>query len=654
LDNRNIFILGTEYHTEGGVDVADNTGTLYKYNSVTNILTKLNGTSYIAMQNVVNNYQYFEFDTYVAAYIGSDNGTPIIIYYVSLKPNGAYPEPLNYSTSLIILNGLTNSLIYDSIGSGDYYLYRDDFPTGYYSVVVDRVMAVETLNNSINLAFNRLMNFDTTYLNIEFNDPTDFSDGLILHVPLHNSRFARISMGSIHFWGDTPEKCVIGPDPIYPGELRLLRAESFFTQAFAAYTKGTSLLCAGKSSTYYGLEDEPDYSSRKIMTFTGEIKYSKGPVFDLSLAGSPTCSLEMYPDGEYREVYWLGYYWSDNERISAQSRYALNSFREGQTCIPAPTLPGWEAFTPIKYTTTYFRGAAYIENTNNLITFWYTKYPDDVWGILTFYGMNSSWMGSIKKYPLDMPIVRKAYVIKSKLFIQSFPTFAGHGILMYVPLEGYLEAEPTSITTDSTKLFIGGKTLVETVTSGVYFDHLGNPVTPDIAFSGFLSSPLALTFTIPEMLVSGVYEVDYNHIIPDNSGCAYVKLYGTDALVYGNIAPYSLIKFNTNYFEDLSGTLPSGTCATSIDIGTDVYMCTELGKIYRTTDLSTWELYHSGNPISTSILTYEDDFYVATPTGADSLLRTITLDTPNFTAADTGLPSGINILDIEEEVYSDR
>jgi len=318
----------------------------------------------------------------------------------------------------------------------------------------------------------------------------------------------------------------------------------------------------------------------------------------------------------------------------------------------------------------FLKGCMVIRPNGYNITFYETDYDDDVWGYLTFNGIEGLLITDIVKIPyayFGISFYHYGFEyptgIYSLMAVEDGDAWTKNMTLWTTTIIQSPKAKPTSFTvTSDDEMFIGARIEVNSflTISGVLVDSedlFGIPrYRPPIGF--YTTLPGAVTTSGDK--TSSIFS--YSRIM-GMSGYAYTRKYSFDSAVFtGNLFPYQLALMSRFTWDDLTFDLPENNFAKTIEYaGENIYYMGNNG-IYKSVGdfilgvsgtapkISTWSLFNTSlGAINSSILTSLNFMYVDAAT-----LVTSPIGVVDFIEADGGLPEGVVILDLEEEIYADR
>jgi len=662
-----LYILGNESHVSGGTPFADPEYSVYLYDANTNILALVSDSvvSTITAETYGPSglYSYAINSTGEKISVGTNGTSPVVILKTRVYRGGAYYE------TTIIVNAATNNIIYESYANNDAEVWEAMLGEAGHYKIAGAQFRVHTFGGITHLfdigarQFPGWMLFQNSNMGILAGYASSFPvlNGFykLLNIRDDARYTATINAGGISYYGNTPTVCA---GQIAYGKIQLT-FECFegIPAALFAHGNGDDVSFVGGGPVFthskrtISTSWTGEYSSTKASTSHRELRSMGNRVFfsvddaqvGISVAdGAFTCANELY----WSNTFFKGKYDDNNELfyISLADRISKDAFLDGgiETACEASVSADWDRYRMLLGGDNADPNYLYITDTSFVIALVYTQE-----GVKQGYLSFASPVGP--KFSIDLleglKSFEKAFYVGGKIFL--FENVYSN-TLYWVEYSLPVNAEPTSVTTVDDTIFIGGSINIPTMFSGATYTTSGISVSS--LMTNYPRPAMALSFTLPTMAAPGLYHASPYVKLFGVDGEALVSLYESDAFVHGNILPYRAALINNTYLEDISATLPSGFISRSVEFGLNTYLCGQGGDIYVSSDLDTWEHYDSISSIRATHLSYLDELYAATPLAANSLVRTTSLLVPNFTAADSNLPVGAIVLDLEDDLYADR
>ncbi len=680
-----LLIFGQETHKEEDpetyeeIEVSDPNGTLYRYTESTNTLTKICGDlESVLSEYVTTNFGGFTYNYWGGGFIITDEAHPLIALnvYTNSYTDGGVTYSLERCTVVLRATVEGYTALFDSYTSNYYTEVRR--PTLYsitpyfighisYNSIGHRgiwgstVPAIGFVGATSDYRYPVELLYTNSGKRLYFKGQFSTDTFELHHVPPEVKVYVRISSSGFELFGSEP--AYLTYEDGYTGSAwnedtyRIVN-----TTTIGAYLTGTSFGALDLLSEIHNRIERGDstlfYADRYLVRGDGEVLDAEfattGQVGSHPLSSLHNCttSNSLTLDADFH----LKSYTQTNQ-VNTQSRRDGNLYRKsGDTS--GCTDPQWDSLDLPEsgtYSYSYAYGRFYVWNTGLFFTLYYTDYPDSFNGYVTFFGIDHAYLPFVaKKYGFSsdtLPLeARRGYHLRDNIYA----TNELDGYIHYIEWPFYLQADPTSITILGDELVIGGSTDSIELPSGTVFLVSGEVSTQEASLSGWKERPIFAQVEIPELSASGYVPTNnYTQILPSGN-FSLVKEFNNTILLHGDLLPDRLLQIVPGISVDnLSYNLPSGISrSVDYDSNDNIYLSLNVestGRVY-TLSGETWSLERIDDPISTALIT-EDDFIFI---GHSGTIPGVTRYTTSWQAADTGLPSGIIVTDLEEDFYADR
>lgn len=662
-----LLILGYEQHYENDVYVEDPHFSTYIYDERTNILTKVADNLREAIEeHVAENFDrdLVLLPTAVIKITGIVREYIYDMVVVYIQGNGISSDSVDVYNCTFFLNATPDGykVLWDTYTSGFYIETEKDSICSVdcfcFSIMVklptDTVLAHSKLYTyssflDINLSADYL--YQNTGAKIRIKGIAGWTEYKYLHRPLSFHTYYKITPFGIEPYLEEVTETI----PVYNENTNTYDINARHMRriySFIRYLGGTRLFSECRVK-----EEIEDYKA--IFTVTRLLRDPYGLVLDTETGGLEIEASHSCPDpsiyGYIDETYYMSEYLTPYKKISAFDRYANNLYYTnvfsggppGNKCND----PLWRSYTPPPgwFWAGPF-GRFYIWNTGLVFSIYYTNFPDDVFGHVTFLGADRAWL----------PFVEKSTTLAAPT--QGIIGYAlQDNIYVMTPIDGVkklnwrlgIQAKPSSITTfeglSNKYLTIGGRTDYPRELDDAIFFQDGVQVPAEAVLQHYTNSALYVRVNIPNLTSSGVLNTETRIDIVSYSGESLVKHYEDGTLLHGSILPYRL-RYIVPYsgYTDLSFNLPS-EISTSVDFMGDTIHISMGNKVYKLVN-SGWQEVFTTTPITTALIT-EDNFIFVGHSGINpSVHRYLS----SVEQADFGLPDNLVVLDLEEEHYADR
>lgn len=657
-----LLVLGYELHYEDDLYVEDPPLSTYIYNESTNILTKVADN----LRDAISVYVAENFDRGVALYPSAKfRATGIVSEYiydlivVTVTGGGIGTSGVRVLDCTFFLKATTSGykVLWDTYTSGLYFeMWTASNGTQAFCYFFPVMVKLPTSTILIRyqptsagaVAISNISEsylYQNTGLNLRTRGSLGWTTLRYLHRPTSVYTYYKITPFGIEPYLEEVTETI----PVYNPDTNTNDLVTIYynnTTADIRYYGGTKLLSERRIK-------QELVGTNITFTVTRLLRDPYGANLDTETGGAEILGGHACTTRETEETFYMLEYLTHKKKVRDFYRYANNLYAgtpPGNKCND----PLWRSYTlPPGWTWAGPYGRFYIWNTGLVFSIYYTDFPDNVFGHVTFLGADRAWLSFIDKNTnLEEDIAPTQGLIGYALQDNIYVMTVADGIIKLDWRLG-LQAKPSSITTfediDNKYLTIGGRSYHPRQLEEATFFEDGEEVEPERVLQYYKNSALYIRVNVPDLTSSGVLAATTRVDVVSPDGESLVKHRAGGTLVHGDILPHRLL-YVTPYmgYEDWSYNLPSGT-STSVDFMGDTVHISLGNKVYKLVG-SGWQEVFTTTPITTALITENDYIFVGHSGTSPNVHKYFS----SIEQADFGLPDGLIVLDLEEEYYADR